>query len=325
MTKKLAVYLLFLACLTVGLYMGMESFLSTHPKPTIIKQTTVVKKKPTLTISKLMTQPILRHASQMKASPEGNEIAAITGSNTLTVVDAQTGRVVSKTSVSGNISSLDWVSDRLLFVMSSHNVLYSYDVFAQRLRLIHSFLSGLTFECITFSSYTNDLFVVFTSQNQNVIYQFDTNEHYYTRSLGTLPIRNAFYTSTNFTLYYVDSAHTLYQLKNGYVEKLRQNVAILRGAGNVLYYAILDHQNHVSSVARYGDQGNSVLLCRLKHPAELGQLVIDHAGTVFLTTPTELYDVTHGKYWAIPRGFTLKIAGSTILLTHGSKYRVVVD
>jgi WD40 repeat protein len=329
MTKKLSLYLVFLAVLTVGLYGGIKNYVTHQATRVVWKTRTVIDPpaRPILNTDKLTLQPALTHSQVIVPSPEGSEFAVLTQPNTLTFVNAQSGRVVSRTVLKDTIRNVTWISDRLLFIMTNSNTLWTDDVQAQKVRLIHSFQvpSSQSFQTIAFSAYTNDVFVIFGNQSRNTVYQYNTNEQYYIRNIGNISVVNAYYQSTNMTLFMENMNHTLYQLKNGDITRLQQHAAILKGAGNVLFYARLNSKNQVVSVAEYDDHGQSHLIADLPTPVPVADVVVDHSGKMFIAGPYDLLDVLQKRTWVVPKGFRLKVAGSNLLLMRGGQYQVVVN
>lgn len=329
MTKKLAFYLGFLALLTIILWFATETYFVHRPERVVwnVKTVKLPPSLPVLNANKLIRQPLVTNSQMVVASPEGSCFAVLSAPNTLTILSQNTGKIISLTVTSSPIKNVTWVTDRMLFFMTASDTLYTYDVRANRIRLIHTFAvpSGETFRTIAFSPYTNDVFVIFGSESGNTVYQFNTNEEYYVRSFENIDVVRAYYGSTNMTLYIEDSNHSLYRLKGGYIASLQNHIEILKGAGNELYYAQLNKQNKVVSVAKYDDVGVSHLICKLDNPVSIDNVIVDHTGKVFVVEDGQLLDVTGHERWTVPAGYKLKFADNTILLTKGEEYRTVVN
>jgi hypothetical protein len=327
MTKKLSIYLVFLAILAVGIFVGMHALLAHRAVPVVWK-TLKVKDPPSLPVlntGKMISEPLSLANKAIVPSPQGNSFAVLSKPTELTVVDVQSGRVVSQTVTSHPIQNVTWISERLLFMTTNHT-LFTFDIQSRKVRLIQSFAPvGRPLQTIAFSPYTNDVFVVFSNQSGNTVYQFDTNEHDYIRNIGQLSIRHASYGSTNLTLYIEDTNHTLYQLKNGVLTRLRQHAAILKGAGNDLYAANLNRENQVISVGKYDGNGIWHQLCKLATPVSIGNVVVDHSGKIFAAFPHELVDESDNHRWGVPSGFEMNVLANEIVLTKGDQYKVVVN
>lgn len=329
MSRKLSLYIAFLLLLTIGIGVGMHAYFAQRAQRVVWKTVTVKDPPglPVLPVDHVIRQPALTSSQVAVASPGGSLFAVLSKPDELTILDAQNGHVVSQTRSTGTIQNVTWVSDRLLFFLTSNNTLFTYDVLAQRVRLIQSFQvsSNESFRTIAFSSYTNDTFVIFSNQSGNTVYQFDTNEHDYLRNLGNLSILHAYYGTTNLTLYIEDTNHTLYELKNGYIRRLRQHAAILKGAGNELYYATLNEKGEAVSVEKYDNHGVSQAVCSLPAPTPIGDVVIDHAGHVFAVQGNTLFDAMHHRQFRVPAGFSIRVIGNQMILVKGADYKVLVN
>lgn len=281
---------------------------------------------PQLQTTGMVKQPMVRQAENVFPSPDGTFLGCVDG-GTLTVVDAKTGAVVRRTTASHPIIDVVWIRDRLLFYVTSANQLVTFDVLANRVRPIYTSdpPAGQTFRALAFSDYTNDVFFIYGSAKGNTVYQFDTNEHVWATSIGAIGVQNAYYGTTSKILYLDDAKHNLYQLNGGYLQRISQRAAILRGAGNSLFYADLNKLGQAIAVEERNDSGQTRLVCRLEKPAPVADVVIDHAGKVFVAAGDVVENEMERREWRVPSGYQLRVAGHDILLIRGATFRVVVD
>ncbi|GLV14437.1 hypothetical protein Heshes_21210 [Alicyclobacillus hesperidum] len=281
---------------------------------------------PTLPLRPAVKLADLSNASVLTASPSGNMLALLTTGGQLQVVAAQSGVVIDRVQAQAPIVHVTWISDRLLFLVTADNVLYTDDVLNQRIRAIAQLHvpAGESLRQIALSTYTNDVFVIYASDAGNTVFQFDTNEHMYERSFGDLAIRRAYYSATALTLYLSDVSNHLYQWRAGFMKPIATDVTIVAGRGNTLYCASLDGRGQALAVKSYdGSRWHTIVT--LQHPVAPSAITIDHAGQVYVMSHDALTAPAQGLTWLAPQGAHFTLAGHDILLVRGNTYRVIVD
>lgn len=329
MTRKLAIYLIFLALFTVGIFETTRRVIAEQP-PTVVWHTRVVDDPPappTLAPTPLVQQPLVTAGDAFTPSPSGRSFAFVSKTGEVTIVDAATGHVISHVAVGADVQAVHWVSERLLLVVTTTHTLYTYDVFAARLRFIAYLQAPLNqpFAAMTATAYTNDLYVFYANSQGNTVFQFDTNEHMWAHSIGNLSVRQAYAGATDLTLYVVNDANDLYQLRGGYLSRIASSVAILAGHGNTVYLATLNANHLVTQVSVLNRDGKRSTIRTLSKPVPVGDVVVDRDGVVFTVTDSQLDDLNHGKTWFAPKGCQLRVVNHVVLLVSASGYRVVVD
>ncbi|MCL6487944.1 MAG: hypothetical protein K6T76_03260 [Alicyclobacillus mali] len=260
-------------------------------------------------------------------SPSRLAAFALEPSGEIRVFDLRTGRAIADLSFSAGVSAAAWASDRLLLILTGGRVLETYDVWNHVSRYVASLdpPAGMTCRALAWSGYTNDLYVIFSGSQGNEVYYFDTNEHMYAESLGTLSIRQAYDGATNLTLYVVDAHQELWTYRGGLLHLATSRVALIRGAGNTVYCAALNAAGEAVAVRAFDGHSWSTI-CRLPAPVPASRLVVDHAGRVYEVSRLELEDDA-GRIARAPRGtsFVPSQSADAVIAADGSAYGVVLD
>ncbi|GMA58281.1 hypothetical protein GCM10025858_27840 [Alicyclobacillus sacchari] len=281
---------------------------------------------PTLSLRSAIKLVSLSDAKMVAGSPSGNVLAVLGADGRLQVAAAQSGVVIDRVQAHAPIIHVTWISDRLLFFVTADNVLYTDDVLNQRVRAIAQLdaPAGESLREIAFSAYTNDVFVIYAGDGGNTVFQFDTNEHMYERSIANLAIRRAYDSTTALTLYLSDASNRLYQWRSGALQQIATHVAIIANRGNTVYGASLNQAGQAISVKAYnGERWHTI--GTLRQPVRPADIVIDHTGRIYVVHRDALIDPAKGLTWLAPPGARLMLAGHDILLVRGSMYRVIVD
>ncbi|ACV57820.1 hypothetical protein [Alicyclobacillus acidocaldarius] len=326
--KRLGMYLTILAG-TAAVLWGAQEVARSHPAP-IRWHRVVVREPPPEPI--LQTPLRARGADFERAlawdpSPSRLAAFAVEPGGQLLVFDLRTGNALARLHVSSGVASAEWVSDRLMLILTGGGLLETYDVWNHVLRSIASLHppAGMVYRAVAWSGYTNDLYVIFSSVWGNEVYYFDTNEHMYAESLGDLSIRQAYDGSTDLTLYVVDAHHRLWVDRAGLLRPVASQVALIRGAGNTIYCAELNARGEAVAVRAFDGRAWTTL-CRLPSPVPASCLVIDHAGHTYIVSRQFIEDAS-GRVARAPQGafFFASQSADAVVAVRGSAYGVVMD
>ena len=82
----------------------------------------------------------------------------------------------------------------------------------------------------------------------------------YCEALGDLAIRQAYYGTTNLTLYLVDDRQRLWTYRYGVLREIASRVALIRGAGDAIDCAQLNAGGQAVAIRQY-DDGTWKTLC----------------------------------------------------------------
>lgn len=276
--KRLVKNLIYLGVITaveVGLFAHYNQLLSVAKTATVaVSAPPVQQQKPNTLANINPLQPNL-----VAISNDGQRLAYVTPSNKLLAVDVSTGKTLYSLQLQMKPVYLSWIRNDSLFIgteVPDGNLqdlrLSTITLSTGQLRLIHVFVgyaTDATFRNVTFSPYTNDVYILIASSVASVMYHYDTNGNLTHVHLGGRYVTHAAATSTSAIVYFQDFAlgtpNVLMRDHLGNVIVLQRNAALLRVIGNTLYYGKLDSQGNVTQVVSY------------KAPAVLGNPAVNGA------------------------------------------------
>ncbi|QSO51648.1 hypothetical protein JZ785_23060 [Alicyclobacillus curvatus] len=275
--KRLVRNLIYLGVITaveVGVFAHYNQLLSAAKTATVVTTAPPVKEKPNVLSSINPLQPNL-----VAVSDDGQRVAYVTQSNKLVAVDVTTGKTLYSLQLQMKPVYLSWIRNDSLFIGTEvpdgslkDLRLSTITLSTGQLRLIHVFAgyaTDATFRNVTFSPYTNDVYILIASKVASVMYHYDTNGNLTHVHLGGRYVTHAAATSTSAIVYFQDFAlgtpNLLMLDHSGNVIVLQRNAALLRVIGNTLYYGKLDSQGNVTEVVSY------------KAPADLGNPAVNSA------------------------------------------------
>lgn len=270
LTKNL-IYLGIITAVEVGVFAHYNQLLSAAKSAPVAAVSTTAKpveEKPTKLSGIHPLQPNL-----MAVSDDGQRFAYVDQNDKLIAIDVATGKTLYSLQLLMKPVYLSWIRNDSLFIGTSvpnGNLqdlrLSTLTLSSGQLRLIHvfsGFATDATFRNVTFSPYTNDVYILMASQSASVMYHYDTNGNLNNVNLGGRYVTRAQATSTSAIVYFQDFAlgtpNLLMLDTKGTVTVLQRNAAVLRVVGNTLYYGKLDSQGNVTEVDSYvapADLGN---------------------------------------------------------------------
>ncbi|SIS93493.1 hypothetical protein [Alicyclobacillus vulcanalis] len=314
---------------TAAVLWGAEEAARSRPAPVIWHTVTVREPAPQPVVkTPLDARGIdLEQAIAWDPSPSRLAAFALGQRGDLTVFNLRTGARIARLDPGPGAAKAVWVSDRLLLILTRGNALETYDVWNHVLRWIAALEppAGTTCRAIAWSGYTNDLFVIFSASWGNEVYEFDTNEHMTLWSLGHLDVEQAYYGATNLTLYVVDAAHRLWSYRAGVLRLVATHVALIRGAGNTVYCAVLGANGEAVEVRAFDGQAWRTV-CRLKSSAPVSNLIVDHAGNVYIVSRGLVQDAKGRAARAEPGAFFFPSqSADAALVVKGQAYGVTLD
>ena len=270
LTKNL-IYLGVITAVEVGVFAHYNQLLSiakNTPVAAVSATAKPVQEKPTTLSGIHPLQPNL-----MAVSSDGQRFAYVDQNDKLIAIDVATGKTLYSLQLLMKPAYLSWIRNDSLFIgttVPDGNLqdlrLSTLTLSSGQLRLIHVFAGyapSATFRNVTFSPYTNDVYVLIASQSASVMYHYDTNGNLNHVHLGGRFVTHAAATATTAIVYFQDfdlgTPNLLMLDTAGNITVLQRNAAVLRVIGNTLYFGKLDSQGNVTEVDRYiapADLGN---------------------------------------------------------------------
>jgi hypothetical protein len=258
-------------------------------------------------------------------SEHGQLLAYVDPQNTLRAVDTTNGKEVFSKALNHQATELDWIGDDSVFVgtqidegSSTTLVLNTINVSSGDVRTIHEFQGfskSAKFQAITYSPYTNDVYVLISGDTNSVMYHFDTNGEMHQVALGGRYVTDAAVTQTTDTLFYQDKAEgTDNVLKDdkGTTQLLHRNSRILRVLNDTLFFSVLDSSGNVVRIDEEHDGVTSVFLT-LANPVPPDKVFVDDDGHVIVVSGNTYTDERTNKTTSLPQYNNLSIRDNAMI------------
>ena len=253
----------------------------------------------------------------LAVSDDGTQLAYVDTGNVLHVLDVTTHSEVYKLQLDYQPVYLTWIRNDYLFIGTEAQQagladlrLSTIAVGSGTVRLINDF-SGFaptsTFKKISFSPYTNDVYILVGGQTATILYHYDTNSNLSQIDLGGRYVSNVAVTSTTNHLFFQDFAlgtPNVLEYKNHQVNLIQRNTALLRVINDTMYYGALDSNGLVTTVFKY-ENGTSSQVTALATATDPKSLFINQDGQVIVSTTQSFDNLTTHKSTPIPAGSTV--------------------
>jgi len=209
-------------------------------------------------------------------SDDGQRLVYVDKNLVLHTVDFATGKTLYTLQLRFQPIYLRWIRDDSLFIGTQavngsliDLRLSTITLSSGKVRLIHvfsGFSTDATFRNVTFSPYTNDVYILIDGKSSSVMYHYDTNGNLNQVDVGGRVVTKAASTPTGNTVYFQDFAQNqpnfLMRDNAGTVTVLQRDAVLLRLIGTTAYYGKLDSQGNVTEIDTYtsstdNGQGNS--------------------------------------------------------------------
>ncbi|WCK55547.1 hypothetical protein PP175_06275 [Aneurinibacillus sp. Ricciae_BoGa-3] len=240
-------------------------------------------------------------------SDSKNLAAYVDGQNTLHVKDLTNNKEVYTLSNEGKIDYITWIQDNGLLLgistgsgwdkklvvktamLSTNNV--------RTIRTIGPVSPTSTFKKMTFSPFTNDIYILVGNKSISKLYHVGTSGDFKMMDVSSYYIDDVLMASTRNELFFEDVKqgipylHSRDEKGNHRIEK---NAVLLRVINDTLYYGKLDTGGNVTSVYTY-EQGSSNKIMDLNKPVKPNHLLVKEDGTVIRVEDGKYVDLKTGN------------------------------
>lgn len=251
-------------------------------------------------------------------SDDGSMLAYVDKQNTLHLIAMNSaGQVSSSQGISQSyahkITFIKWIRNDEVIVASegSGNIYIStLNALGGQMNVIKDFtdiIPGVTVKNITFSPYTNDVYILMGNQNSYGIYHYDVNDVLTQVSLSNAYVSNIESTITTGDLYFQDVENGV---PNVWIDQnfnpilIAKDAVLINVQNNTLYYGLVNAQGNVEEVERY-QAGSSSLFERLSNPLPAHDLLVNQEGDLVEITNAHTY-VISGKTETVSSSFRVE-------------------
>lgn len=228
----------------------------------------------------------------------GDEYAAyLDTNNVLYIEDLQTRKVVSEANNPYKVEYVEWIGNQRVFVgeqVSPGDLeLKTVDESTGTQTIITRF-QGLSYNAafakITFSTYTNDIYILINTNSASAVYHIGTMSNVSDVPIGGRFIKNIAVSETGDRLYFEDringSYNVLYFDSQNVPHLVELNAALVQVVGNTLYYGKINSNGYVISVYKLDANGQSQLISTLPSPTLAADIDITDSGGIQVNSPT---------------------------------------
>lgn len=329
---KIGVVLASITAIEIAVFQHYNTLLNTKPAVAADAQTSHTA--PT-GIDVTGFKPFLNN-SFLAVSDDHSRFAYIDSQSVLRVEDISTHKEIYSLQLLIKPVYLQWVNDDMLFIGTEVDNggtkdlrLSTIDISSGTLRLIQSFAGfspDSTFKQISFSSYTNDVYVLIGNQYNSALYHFDTNGNINRVYLGGRYVSNIGVTSTTGELYFQDFAEGTKNVlvnSSSEIHLIQRNAILLRVSGNVLYYGVLNSDGMVTSVAKYQNQ-TSTTVVTLPTPVDPSKILLTDDDEVVVLSDSAYTNLNDNQTVSLPAGAETLVKDNCLFIIRPNKVSVVM-
>ncbi|BAU27791.1 hypothetical protein DFP93_10981 [Aneurinibacillus soli] len=244
---------------------------------------------------------------QVALSDSKNLVAYVDEQNTLHVQDITNNKEVYTLSNEGKIDYITWIQDNGLLLgiskgkgsnkklivktamLSTNNV--------RTIRTIGPVSSTSTFKKMTFSPFTNDIYILVGNKNISKLYHVGTSGDFKMENVSSYYVDNILMASTKNELFFEDVKQRipyLHSRDEKGTHRIEKNAVALRAINDTLYYGKLDAAGNVTSVYTY-EQGTSNKIIDLNQPVKPDRLLVKEDGTLIRVEDAKYVDLKTNK------------------------------
>lgn len=321
--RRFIIVLLIITCIEIGIYGYYNKLFSglqtTH---SVLVQTNT----PVDNFKELVKEKV----KMIAISDSQQYIAYVTENNQLNVVNLKTGQQVYSTTDNNPMLYLKWIRDDRLFVGlktdSNELTLRTFQIGDQQERTIKTWTgvtSTSTFQGITYSPYTNDVYVLIGNANITKMYHFDTNGNTSNVPLMVNSAENPMMFSTENDLFYEDNNNNIYEMQNNNGTGIfRSNDKLLTVYNDTLYYGKLDSNGNVYEVCSYNN-GQFKVIHNLSQAVNPSDILVKQDGSLIIISGNHYTDTHTNKTYNIPNNSSIEIENHKMfVLTNNGTYMV---
>jgi hypothetical protein len=329
---KIGIVLASITAVEIAVFQHYNSLLNTKPA---VAADTDTKHAASTGIDVTGFKPFLDNRF-LTVSNDHSRFAYIDSHNVLRVEDISTHKEIYSLQLLIKPVYLRWVNDDMLFIGTEIDNggtkdlrLSTLDITSGTLRLIQSFAGfapDSTFKQISFSSYTNDVYVLIGNQYNSALYHFDTNGTVNRVYLGGRYVSNVGVTSTTGELYFQDFAEGTKNVlinTNSEVHLIQRNAILLRVSRNVLYYGVLNSNGMVTSVAKYQNQ-SSTTVATLPTPVDPSKILLTEDDEVVVLSDSAYKNLNSNQTVSLPAGAETLVKDNCLFIIRPNKVSIVM-
>jgi hypothetical protein len=260
-------------------------------------------------------------------SEHGDSLAYVDPLHTLRVIDLVEHKQVLEVPLTDKAVELDWIGDNGLFLGTESEVgaytktlnLFTVNLDSGELRSIHSFVgvsAQSVFKAITYSQYTNDVYILIGNPAASAMYHFDTNGHMSPVYLGGRLVENAAVTQKTNVLFFQDKVQgvdNVLKYENGTISLVRSQSRLLRVLNDTLFLGVEDANGNIIRIDEYHD-GNLSRFLVLDHPVPPDKLLINDDAHVLVVNGNSYQDVRTSKVTQLPQYTQLLVRGNAMFV-----------
>jgi hypothetical protein len=299
---------------------------SVHPQEQVQQQEQAASAQPIqeepkeLKENQLLFDGEVRHAS---LSDSGQMAAYTDSQNTLHIKDLTADKEVYSLASNEPVEYISWIQDNGLLIGTSKDNGGSKELTlktvmlsnksVRTIRKIAPVTDSSTFKEITFSPYTNDIYILIGNEQISRLYHIGTNGDFKPMEISSYYIDKVAMSSTKNELFFQDIKDKipyLHAKEEKETKRIQQNAVILRSIEDMLYYGTLDASGNVTAVYSYVN-GNSKKVAGLSEPAKPNHLFVKEDGTVIQLKEDRYKNVKTGKEAPFP------ISGKAVVRNNG--------
>ncbi|GMA51068.1 hypothetical protein GCM10025857_24250 [Alicyclobacillus contaminans] len=261
----------------------------------------------------------------MAVSESTDKFAYVDENNTLHVIDLTTNQDVFTKALNHTAVAITWIGDDSIFVGTEEpaaggKTLYlsTISVASGQIRLVHAyqgFSSSARFRAITYSPYTNDVYVLIAGNTNSLVYHFDTMSDMSQVSLGGRYVTDEAVTQTTNVLYVQDRANgvpNVLKYSKGTVELVHTNSCLYRVVNDALYFGVLDNQGNVIRIDK-DENGQLSVYYTLTAPTSPDKVFVNGDGHILVANGDSLLDEQTHKTIQLPQNSQLSVQANACL------------
>jgi hypothetical protein len=235
-------------------------------------------------------------------------VASVDQNNKLQITDLDSNQEVYSSTEKSDIVYLKFIrSDSLFIGIKTENkdlVLKTIQIGANRERTIKTFTDvspTSTFKSITYSPFTNDVYILIGNDVNTKMYHFDTNGQMTALPSQFSYIENPMMLASKNVLFFEDKHNNIWMSQdNKSLKKIAENATLLAVNDDTIYYGSLDQDGKVVSIHEYKN-GEKQDIYQLPTPVLGSRILINKDGNVFYEKNYTFYDTNLNKSYPIPK------------------------
>lgn len=298
-------------------------------KNTGINDATIIKEGETKPIDYEGFTRVSDTKIELASSTENRTYLAFTDAkNNVSVRDMNAGKVVYTKKEERKVIYLKWIRNDTLFIAtekiengSKEIEIKTFTLSNQVERTIKTFTqisATSSVKTITFSEFTNDVYILIGNQNISRIYHFDTNGNMSSVESGGKYITDISVSTTDNTLYLEESkngVYSVYKLVNQtyYLEKVESGARLLHVVDETLYIGNEDENNLITDIYTY-EYDTLEKQQTLNEPVKKEFLFISSKGDVWTVNSVSTLNTTSGQRKSFSTPGMPRLFGNTVIL-----------